>query len=148
MAKKKNDTSVEIKSVELYLNECYSCRSEKYQALIDWYIAQGLPLKQYQVHRIPLDKGLIQMARSMEQDEGIKPPFVVVITENGKKYVYEYQRFLKEGIKMFDKAKQDRIRKQILVKSETKTEEVKEKRKKTKKTALLKDEAITTAIEE
>ena len=144
----KNTNIGKVKSVELFLNECYSCRSDKYQPLIDWYISLGLPLKQYQVHRIPLSRELIQLANSFEKSAGIKAPFVVIITEDGKKLVYEYQRFLKEGIKMFDKAKQDRIRKQILVKSETKTEEVKEKRKKTKKANLNKSETVSTAIEE
>lgn len=151
MAKKQNETSVEIgkiRSVELYLNECYGCRVEKYQPLIDWYISLGLPLNKYQVHRIPLSKGLIRFARSVEIGEGIKPPFVVIITESGNKIVYQYDRFIKEGIKMFDKAKQDKIKNQILVKAETKTEEVKEKRKKTKKADMKKTEALSTAIEE
>lgn len=148
MAKKANTKSIKVKSVELYLNECYSCRSEKYQELIDWFITLGIPLRQFQVHRIPLDKGLIQLANSMEKSAGIKAPFVVIITEDGKKLIYQYDRFLKEGIKMFDKAKQDRITRQILVKAETKTEEVKQKRKKTKKADLNKSETVSTAIEE
>ena len=147
MAKKKNDTSVEIKSVELYLNECYSCRSDKYQALIDWYVSLGLPLKQYQVHRIPLDKGLIRFATSMQKASGIKPPFVVIITTDGKKIAYQYDRFIKEGIPMFSKKEQDEIRSKILTKPVA--EEVKEKRKtKTKKTNLKKSETVSTAIEE
>ena len=149
MAKRLSMTSVKnikIKSVELYLNECYSCRSDKYQAIIDWYVSLELPLKYYQVHRIPLDRGLIRLARSYEENEGIKPPFVVIITDKGEKLAYEYQRFVREVIPMFDKAKQDKIRNQILMKPQA--EEIKEKRTKTKKANVKKSETISTAIEE
>ena len=146
MSKRANMKSIEVKTVELYLNECYSCRSDKYQALIDWFVSLGLPLKQYQVHRIPLDRGLIRFANSMQKVSGIKPPFVVIITTDGKKLAYQYDRFLKEGIPMFSKKEQDEMKSKIMTKPIA--EEVKKKRTKTKKANLKKSETISTAIEE
>lgn len=140
-----------IESVKLYLNECYTCRSKKYEPLHQWFISLGLPLTEYKTYRVPLDKGWRRYAETLERNAGIKLPFVVVQTDEGG-IVYQYERFLEEGIKMFSKKDEDKIWNDIMVKkvkdTDVKVVAVKKERKvKTKKASMKKDETISTDVE-
>lgn len=136
-----------VKRVELYLNECYPCHSKKYLSLYDWYISLGLPLGDYQACRIPLSREWLDYARRVKKENGIDAPFVVVYTDKGK-YIYSYESFIKEGMKVFSKKDQDKIRNDILVKKIDVVSDIKTKRKKTKKTAVKEEEVVSTSIEE
>ncbi len=143
---------VEVESVKLYLNECYTCRSKKYEPLHQWFISLGLPLYQFKTYRVPLDKGWRRYADAIEQNAGIKLPFVVVQTNKGA-IVYQYDRFLKEGIEMFSKKDEDKIWNDIMVKkvkdTDVKVVSMKKERKvKTKKASMKKDDTIATDIED
>lgn len=140
-----------IGSVKLYLNECYTCRSKKYEPLHQWFISLGLPLCQFKTYRVPLDRGWRKYANTLEQNAGIKLPFVVLQTDKGA-IVYQYNRFLEEGIKMFSKQDAEEIWKNIMLKkvkdSDVSVISVKKQRKvKTKKTSMKKDETISTDVE-
>lgn len=140
-----------IESVKLYLNECYTCRSKKYEPLHQWFISLGLPLYQFKTYRVPLDRGWRTFADTIERNAGIKLPFVVVQTDKGG-IVYQYERFLEEGIKMFSKKDEDKIWNDIMVKkvkeTDVKVVAVKKERKvKTKKASMKKDETISTDVE-
>lgn len=140
-----------IESVKLYLNECYTCRSKKYEPLHQWFISLGLPLTQYKTYRVPLDRGWRRYADTMAQNAGIKLPFVVLQTDEGA-IVYQYDRFVEEGIKMFSRQDAEEIWKNIMLKkvkdTDVKVVAVKKERKvKTKKTNMKKDETISTEVE-
>lgn len=88
----------------------------------------------------------MELARNIKETKNIDAPFVVVKTDDGNEHIFAYEKFLKEGAKMFSKKDQDEIRQRILVK---KVDEVKQVRKtKTKKSTVKKDEVISTNIEE
>lgn len=140
-----------VESVKLYLNECYTCRSKKYEPLHQWFISLGLPLYQFKTYRVPLDRGWRTFADTIERNAGIKLPFVVVQTDEGG-IVYQYDRFLEEGIKMFSKKDEDKIWNDIMVKkvkdTDVKVVAVKKERKvKTKKASMKKDDTIATDVE-
>lgn len=140
-----------VESVKLYLNECYTCRSKKYEPLHQWFISLGLSLYNYKTYRVPLDRGWRAFADTIERNAGIKLPFVVVQTDEGG-IVYQYDRFLEEGIKMFSKKDEDKIWNDIMVKkvkdTDVKVVAVKKERKvKTKKASMKKDDTIATDVE-
>lgn len=140
-----------IESVKLYLNECYTCRSKKYEPLHQWFISLGLPLTRYKTYRVPLDRGWRRYADTMAQNAGIKLPFVVLQTDEGA-IVYQYDRFVEEGIKMFSRQDAEEMWKNIMLKkvkdTDVKVVAVKKERKvKTKKTNMKKDETISTEVE-
>lgn len=142
---------LEIESVKLYLNECYTCRSKKYEPLHQWFISLGLPLTEYKTYRVPLDKGWRRYAETLERNEGIKTPFVVVQTNKGA-IVYQYDKFLKEGIEMFSKRDEEKIWNNIMIKKVKDTDVhvvsmKKERKVKTKKASMKKDETISTDVE-
>lgn len=141
-----------VESVKLYLSECYTCRSKKYEPLHQWFISLGLSLYQYKTYRVPLDRGWRKFADTLERNASIKLPFVVVQTDEGS-IVYQYDRFLEEGIKMFSKKDEDKIWNDIMVKkvkdTDVKVVAVKKERKvKTKKASMKKDDTIATDIED
>jgi len=146
MAKK---SQAKIASVELFLNECYPCHASKYSALYDWVISQGIALQKFSTNRIPLSRAWLNYARQLKQESQIDAPFVVITTEDGEKHTFAYEDFLKKGVKMFSKADQDELRNRILVKKVDVVKEVKTNRKiKTKKADLKKDEVVSANIEE
>lgn len=141
-----------VESVKLYLNECYTCRSKKYEPLHQWFISLGLSLYQYKTYRVPLDRGWRAFADTIERNAGIKLPFVVVQTDEGA-IVYQYDKFLEEGIKMFSQEDAKKIWNNIMLKkvddTDVKVVAVKKERKvKTKKTSMKKSETISTEVEE
>lgn len=141
----------EIESIKLYLNECYTCRSKKYEPLHQWFISLGLPLTEYKTYRVPLDRGWRRYAETIEQNAGIKLPFVIVQTDKGA-FVYQYERFLEEGISMFSKRDEQEIWQNIMKKKVKDTDvsviTMKKQRKiKTKETSMKKDETISTDVE-
>lgn len=141
-----------VESVKLFLNECYTCRSKKYEPLHQWFISLGLPLYKYKTYRVPLDRGWRIFAGTLERNAGIKLPFVVVQTDEGG-IVYQYDKFLEEGIKMFSKKDEDKIWNDIMVKkvkdTDVKVVAVKKERKvKTKKASMKKDDTIATDVED
>lgn len=140
-----------VESVKLYLNECYTCRSKKYEPLHQWFISLGLSLYQFKTYRVPLDRGWRIFADTLERNAGIKLPFVVVQTDEGS-IVYQYDRFIEEGIKMFSKKDESKIWNDIMVKkvkdTDVKVVAVKKERKvKTKKASMKKDDTIATDVE-
>lgn len=138
-----------VASVELFLNECYPCHTSKYLALYDWFISLGISLRYFQTNRIVLSHEWLDMARKLKKEKGIDAPFVVIHTDDGEQHIFEYQDFIKKGMKMFSKKEQDKIHSDIMTKKIEVVEEVKEKRKtKTKKANLEKQETISTDIEE
>lgn len=150
MAKPKKQADLpKVASVELYLNECYPCHSKKYLSLYDWFLSLRIPLRNFQTNRIVLSREWLNFARKVKADAGIDPPFVVIYTEDGQRYIFAYQKFIEEGKEMFSKNEQDEIRNKILTKQVEVAEEVKEKRKvKIKKANIKKAEIISTDIEE
>lgn len=145
MAKK---SQAKIASVELFLNECYPCHAKKYSGIYSWIISMELPLYVFKTNRIVLSREWLEMARGLKK-KGIDAPFVVITTEDGEKHTFAYEDFLKKGVKMFSKADQDELRNKILVKKVDVVKEVKTNRKtKTKKADLKKDEVVSANIEE
>lgn len=140
-----------IESVKLYLNECYTCRSKKYEPLHNWFISLGLPLFQFKTYRVPLDKGWRRFADTLERNAKIRLPFVVLQTDKGA-IAYQYDKFIEEGINMFGKKDADEMWKNIMVKKVKETDVAvvsmkKERKIKTKKASMKKDDTITTDVE-
>lgn len=142
----------EIASIELYLTECYTCRVKKYEPLYRWIVQNQIPMSAFRVCRIPLDRKWVQLAETFKQNAGIGAPFVIVRTDKGA-IIYQYDKFLEEGIRMFSQEDAKKIWNNIMLKkvddTDVKVVAVKKERKvKTKKTSMKKDETISTEVEE
>lgn len=147
---------MKIKKIELYLNECYSCRSKQFEPLHEWIISQGLPLKIYQVNRIPLKREWQNLARELGE-KGIKAPFLCFEFEDSEyeKQFWNYENF-ERNLKMATNKDIEQIWKNIMVKQEEtpaqdvkviKTSKKARAKIKTKKTSIKKEDVITSEVE-
>lgn len=129
----------EIRSVELWLTECYGCKADKYTRLHDWFISLQLPLNQFYVRRIPLSTEWQKYA------QGKKVPFVIIRGGANKLEVSveELYQILSKGKDVNTIERIEKIRNDILHKQEA-VEAVKEdkKSKKEKRTIVKKDKVV------
>lgn len=127
-----------VKSVELWLTECYGCKSDKYTRLHDWFISLQLPLNQFFVRRIPLSTEWQKYAHGKEV------PFVII---RGDKKI---EISLKEFYQILDKGKDvdtvekiEEVRNNILHKQEAvEAVEQDKKAKKEKRTIVKKEKTV------
>lgn len=149
---------MKITKVELYLNECYGCKSARYIPLHDWFLSLGLPLGKFEARRVPLSREWQQFAKDMA-DKGIKMPLVAIHTDGEVEcYVYNYDKFIenvKKGKEMnLTKEQLDALRDSILVKPLKEEKEasvsvinMKKKAHRKKQAVVKKDKTATTAVE-
>lgn len=147
-----------ITKVELYLNECYGCKSARYIPLHDWFLSLGLPLNKFEARRVPLSLEWQKFAKDMA-DKGIQMPLVAVHTDGDVEcYVFNYDKFIEnvKGNKMnITKEQLEALRNQLLVKPTIKEEKdeavkvvnVKKKTNRKKQAVVKKEKTTTTAVE-
>lgn len=143
---------MKITGIDLYLNECYGCKSAKYIPLYNWFLSLGLPLREFQSYRVPLKREWQAFAKDMKEKAHIDLPFVVVHTDEGDLMIqYENLKQELERNKMVTPEDIERIRQNILVKKE-KDDSVQtvqmRKKKVAKKQAVVKQEkTVSTEVE-
>lgn len=101
----------QIELIEVWTDECYSCHSKKYDAVMRFIIDNKVQLEKYKVRRIPLKREWIQKAKEYRAKNRIDGAFVVIKKTKGKDIV--------ESVKNF-KTKADEIAKNILTLPEKK----------------------------
>lgn len=140
-----------ITKVELWLNECYGCKSSRYIPLYDWYLSLKMPLRNFEAIRVPLKKEWQDFAKRMKDEASINIPFVVIRTDGEPEaYIYEYEKFIEEIERSnrvnITREEQDEITRRLLVK-ESKDDSVKAfelKKKQTKKQSVVKKNKTKT----
>lgn len=142
-----------ITRVELYLNECYGCKSAKFIPLHDWFLTLKLPLDRFQSCRVPLKQEWQDFAKTMKETANIDLPFVAIHTDGEvMTYVYEYDNFIKqiERNKMLNKHDFDQMKRNIFVKQAkddaVETVEIKKKQTKKKQSVVKKNKTATTEV--
>lgn len=145
---------MKIQKIELYLNECYSCRSKQFEPLHAWIIGQQLPLTIYKVNRIPLKREWQNLARELNEKYHIKAPFISFEFDDDEveKQFWSYEDFEK-NLKMeenMDITDLKQIWKNIMTKPQDDVQIIKTKKpakKKTKKAVVKKDKTVTTDVD-
>lgn len=123
-----------IETIEVWTNECYSCHSKKYDAVMRFVIDNMIRLDKYQVIRIPLKREWIWKANEYRAKQNVESPFIVIKLKEGEEIV--------ESVKNFaDKAEE--IRKKIMT---VKQEEPEKTKKKTTKRPAKKIMTKTASI--
>lgn len=143
---------MKITGIDLYLNECYGCKSAKYIPLYNWFLSLGLPLGKFKSYRVPLKREWQEFAKDMKEKAHIDLPFVVVHTDEWDG-VIQYENLKKELERnnMVTPEDIERIRQNILIKKE-KDDSVQtvqmRKKKVAKKQAVVKQEkTVSTEVE-
>ena len=121
----------QIELIEIWTDECYSCHSKKYDAVMRFVLDNKIQLEKYKVRRIPLKREWIQQAKEYRAKNRIDGAFVVIKKTKGKDIV--------ESVKNF-KAKADEIAKNILTLPEKKSTKRPEKKIATKTASIKKDD--------
>lgn len=111
--------------VELWANDCYSCDKDgKYDPLRRWILDNGVSLGDFVVKRLITNQKWLDEAESY----GVEIPAVKIIYDNGEDVVMDYEHF-----------------KETMIES---VQVVKMKKKRTKKTAIVKSEEVKTTSED
>ena len=142
-----------ITKVQLYLNECYGCKSAKFTPLHDWFLTLKLPLDRFEACRVPLKQEWQNFAKTMKETAHIDLPFVAIHTDGEvMTYVYEYDNFIKqiERNKMLNKHDFDQMKRNIFIKHEkeeaVQTIEIKKRQTKKKQSVVKKNKTATTEV--
>lgn len=144
-----------ITKVELWLNECYGCKSSRYIPLHDWYLSLKMPLNKFEAIRVPLKREWLDFARMVKEKANIDVPFVVIRTDDKEieSIIYGYDNFIKQiersNALNITKEQQEAIARSILVKEDkrdTETIQLTKKETPKKQGIVKKNKTKTTEV--
>ena len=86
-----------IELIEVWTDECYSCHSKKYDAIMRFVLDNQVKLEKYKVRRIPLKREWIHIAKEYRAKNRIEGAFVVIKKTKGKEIVESVKNFAQKA---------------------------------------------------